>query len=66
VLDYLLERPLPLDGSGHDERSSEVHDGAGTRQDRWTPVPTMLPITSRFAEVRPNAWAFSLFRGESG
>ena len=31
-----------------------------------TPVPTMLPMTSPVAEVSPNAWAFSLFRGDIG
>jgi hypothetical protein len=31
-----------------------------------TPVPTMLPMTKPVAEVSPRAWAFSLFRGESG
>ena len=27
-----------------------------------TPVPTMLPITSPVAEVRPKAWAFASLR----
>ena len=31
-----------------------------------TPVPTMLPMTSPVAEVRPNAWAFFWLRGDSG
>jgi hypothetical protein len=31
-----------------------------------TPVPTMLPITRPVADVRPKAWAFSLFRPDMG
>jgi hypothetical protein len=31
-----------------------------------TPVPTMLPMTSPVAEVKPREWAFFSLRGDNG
>ena len=31
-----------------------------------TPVPTMLPITSPVADVKPREWAFFSLRGDIG